>query len=175
MFRESDVESFAVTVSKDYLGFSSAHFITLRGHTCEALHGHNYRVGVTVTGGVDPECAFVVDFAVLKRILKPHVDAIDHRVLLPTGNEKLMLREEQDMLTVEYLGRHRYSFPRTDCALLPVSNTTAEMLAEYFARLVHRELREAGYHRLEAVEVDVEENVGQLASFRMTIGDGDLA
>ncbi|MBA3521290.1 MAG: 6-carboxytetrahydropterin synthase, partial [Gemmatimonadales bacterium] len=38
--------SFRVQVSKDYLVFASAHFITFRGHQCESLHGHNYRVGV---------------------------------------------------------------------------------------------------------------------------------
>ena len=40
--------SFRVQVSKDYLVFASAHFITFRGHQCETLHGHNYRVGVAV-------------------------------------------------------------------------------------------------------------------------------
>ena len=59
----SDVTRFKVSVAKEYLSFSSAHFITLAGHQCESLHGHNYRVGVTVEGPVDPECAFVVDFA----------------------------------------------------------------------------------------------------------------
>ncbi len=157
---------FAVTVSKDYLGFSSAHFITLRGHACESLHGHNYRVGVTVTGDVDPECAFVVDFAVLKRILKPYVDAIDHRVLLPTNNTKLVLQEAGDTLTVEYLGQHRFTFPVADCALLPISNTTAEMLAEYFAGLVKKALLDEGYQHLTAIDIEVEENVGQAASYR---------
>ena len=44
---------FRVQVSKDYLVFASAHFITFRGHQCETLHGHNYRVGVAVEGSVD--------------------------------------------------------------------------------------------------------------------------
>ena len=35
---------FRVSVSKDYLVFASAHFITFAGHRCEGLHGHNYRV-----------------------------------------------------------------------------------------------------------------------------------
>ena len=60
---------FKVTVSKDYLVFSSAHFITFRGHQCETLHGHNYRVGVTVEGSVDDETMFVVDFSILKKII----------------------------------------------------------------------------------------------------------
>ena len=58
-------QSFQVSVSKESLGFSAAHFLTLRGHMCERLHGHNYRLSVTVEGTVDPATGFVVDFAVL--------------------------------------------------------------------------------------------------------------
>ncbi|HMH56438.1 MAG TPA: 6-carboxytetrahydropterin synthase, partial [Gemmatimonadales bacterium] len=58
--------SFRVQVSKDYLVFASAHFITFKGHQCETLHGHNYRVGVAVEGAVDAETLFVLDFSVLK-------------------------------------------------------------------------------------------------------------
>ena len=72
--------TFRVDVSKDYLAFSSAHFITFRGHKCECLHGHNYKVSVAVEGGVDDEALFVLDFAVVKAIAKPMVDAIDHKV-----------------------------------------------------------------------------------------------
>ena len=41
---------FRVSVTKDYLVFASAHFITFAGHRCEGLHGHNYRVRVTLEG-----------------------------------------------------------------------------------------------------------------------------
>ena len=37
---------FRVSVTKDYLVFASAHFITFAGHRCEGLHGHNYRARV---------------------------------------------------------------------------------------------------------------------------------
>ena len=101
-------------MSKDYLGFSLAHFITFSGHQCESLHGHNYRIGVTVEGDVDPECAFVVDFGVIKRIVSPLAQAMDHKVLLPTGNTKLVLRQDGEQMTVEYLGAPRFAFrPRT--------------------------------------------------------------
>ena len=69
--RRTAVQSnFRVQVSKDYLVFASAHFITFRGHQCETLHGHNYRVGVAVEGAVDSECLFVLDFSVLKQITR---------------------------------------------------------------------------------------------------------
>lgn len=159
--------TFRVAVSKDYLTFASAHFITFRGHRCEALHGHNYRVGITVEGAVDPECNFVVDFAVLKQIVKPLVDAIDHRVILPTENPKLAIAAEGERVTVHYQGEPRYVFPRSDCALLPILNSTAEMLAEYLARQVCDGLRARGVSGLARMTIEVEESPGQSASFEL--------
>ena len=74
---------FRVLVTKDYLVFASAHFITFAGHRCEGLHGHNYRVGVTIEGRLNEEAWFVFDFVVLKRIMRRLCDEIDHLVLLP--------------------------------------------------------------------------------------------
>jgi 6-pyruvoyltetrahydropterin/6-carboxytetrahydropterin synthase len=158
---------FKVSVSKEYLGFSSAHFITLTGHQCESLHGHNYRVGLTVEGGVDPECAFVVDFAVLKRIVRPYVQNLDHRVILPTVNPKLVLTTEGDRMVVDYLGARQFVFPVSNCALLPISNTTAEMIAEYLAHRLRDDLRKEGLAHLDAIEVEVEESVGQAGYYRL--------
>ncbi|MGH7559468.1 MAG: 6-pyruvoyl trahydropterin synthase family protein [Gemmatimonadales bacterium] len=161
--------SFKVSVAKEYLSFSAAHFITLAGHQCESLHGHNYRAGVTVEGAVDPECAFVVDFAVLKRILRPYVQAMDHRVLLPTRNEKLVLREDGERLVVDYLGRERFVFPKSNTSLLPITNTTAEMLAEYLAQLVRDDLAREGLAGLSAIEIEVEESFGQSGYCRLAL------
>lgn len=160
---------FSVTVSKEYLSFSAAHFITLAGHQCESLHGHNYRAGITVEGPVDPECAFVVDFAVLKRILRPYVQAMDHRVLLPTNNPKLVLKESGDRMVVDYLGMERFVFPRSNVSLLPITNTTAEMLAEFLALRVCEDLRAEGLTLLTALVVEVEESKGQSAFCRLTV------
>ena len=61
---------FRVSVSKDYLVFASAHFITFAGHRCEGLHGHNYRARVTIEGALDEESWFVYDFVQLKRLMR---------------------------------------------------------------------------------------------------------
>lgn len=160
--------SYRVSVCKDYLVFSSAHFITYRGHSCEALHGHNYRIGVTVEGPIDQECLFVVDFAILKRVVRQYVDQMDHRVLLPTLNEKLRFREADGMTYVEYFGVQTYQFPTRDCAMLPIANTTAEMLAEWLARSVREDLLREGA-TITGLEIEVEESFGQSATY------GDLA
>lgn len=156
--------TFRVSVSKDYLVFSSAHFITFRGHTCESLHGHNYRIAVTVEGPIDDECLFVIDFAILKRVVRRYVDQIDHRVLLPTRNPKLAFRETDGMTYVEYFGVQTYQFPTRDCAMMPIANTTAEMIAEWLAVHVRDDLIAEGA-RLAFIEIEVEESFGQSATY----------
>lgn len=159
------MHSYRVSVAKDYLTFSSAHFITFRGHKCESLHGHNYRVAVVVEGAVDAECLFVLDFAVLKQLIKPMVDAVDHKVLLPTRNDKIGLREEGDSVVVDYFGNGRFRFPKSDVAFVPVQNTTVEMLAEHFAVRIREALVEAGHAHLTRLDVEVEESPGQSGGF----------
>ncbi len=45
-------------------------------------HGHSYRLRVTVKGPIHPETGFVVDFKILKEILKLEVfDLLDHRFI----------------------------------------------------------------------------------------------
>lgn len=163
--------TFSVTVSKDYLVFAAAHFITMRGHTCESLHGHNYRLGITVEGPIDDECLFVVDFAILKRIVRRYVERMDHKVLLPTDNPKLRYEERDNAVFVEYLGEAAYRFPARDCAMLPVRNTTAEMLAEWVAVGVRQDLEAEGI-RLSFLSIEVEESFGQSATYSERLDTG---
>jgi 6-pyruvoyltetrahydropterin/6-carboxytetrahydropterin synthase len=155
--------AFSVTVAKDYLNFAAAHFITMRGHKCEALHGHNYRVGVTVEGALDAECRWVMDFSVLKDILRPLVKAVDHRVLLPTRNPKLVVEQRNGQIRVAVFGEPRYVFPERDCVLLEIENTTAELLAEYFGLQVRSALSGQGYTQIVRLVIEVEESTGQSA------------
>jgi 6-pyruvoyltetrahydropterin/6-carboxytetrahydropterin synthase len=157
--------SFRVQVSKDYLVFASAHFITFKGHQCETLHGHNYRVGVAVEGSVEAETLFVLDFSVLKQITRKLVDRIDHKVLLPTLNPKLAYREEGERIAVDYFGQPTYVFPKRDCALIPIPNSTAEMLAQYLGSQVREALAAGGYTHLTSLDLEVEENYGQSATY----------
>jgi 6-pyruvoyltetrahydropterin/6-carboxytetrahydropterin synthase len=120
---------------------------------------------------VDAETYFVLDFSVLKQITRRFVDEIDHKVLLPTQNPKLAFHEDGDRLRVDYFGEPTYVFPKRDCALLPIKNSTAEMLAQYLGSRVREELGRSGYTHLTLLELEVEENYGQSAIYRETLGD----
>ena len=159
---------FEVRVSKDYLVFPAGHFITYGGGECESLHGHNYRAAVAVEGDVD-ENHYVIDFAELKEIARGIVRELDHKMLLPDRNPKIRLTEDADSITAEYKDR-RYVFPRSDVVVLPIPNTTAEMLAQYIAGRVKAELIRRGHTHLRAIAVEVEESFGQSAGYRERIG-----
>lgn len=51
------------------------------GHPCARIHGHTFRVRVTVSGPVNPVTGFVIDFADVQRAFAPLHDALDHRFL----------------------------------------------------------------------------------------------
>jgi 6-pyruvoyltetrahydropterin/6-carboxytetrahydropterin synthase len=159
--------AFRVSVTKDYLVFASAHFITFAGHRCEGLHGHNYRARVTIEGDLNQESWFVFDFVELKRIMKRLCDEIDHLVLLPLESDRVGVVEEGETVSVSVDGKPRYVFPRRDCALLPIPNTTVEMLAQMLTERLQGELEKLGAKGLTAIEMEVEENFGQSAFYRV--------
>src|SRR5687768_13215179 len=160
---------FRVSVTKDYLVFASAHFITFAGHRCEGLHGHNYRARVTIEGALNEESWFVFDFVELKRIMRRLCDEIDHLVLLPLRSDRIQVVEDGDTVKVGVDGKPRYVFPRKDCALLPIPNTTVEMIAQMLTERLQAELQSQGAKTLTAIEMEVEENFGQSAVYRLTL------
>lgn len=150
---------FSVRVTKDHLVFSAAHFITFAGNVCERLHGHNWRVAVSLDGPLD-ENRYVFDFIALRDALQAIVNELDHHVLLPTRHRTISVVEENDEVVTRFESR-RWVFPREDCVLLPVENTTTELIADWIAGRLLESLPAADRQRLETVRVEVEENFGQ--------------
>jgi 6-pyruvoyltetrahydropterin/6-carboxytetrahydropterin synthase len=157
---------YSVRLDKEHHVFSAAHFITFNGDVCERLHGHNYRVAVEVAGPLD-ENQYVIDFIALRDELKFITDELDHRMLLPTGHPLLQVAAGAAEVEVVFApdGR-RWVFPRGDCVLLPVGNTTAELLAHYIGqRLLAAITRRIGAAPAQ-LQVAVDENHGQWGVWR---------
>ncbi len=152
-------ESFRVKLDKECHVFSAAHFITFGDNICERLHGHNYRVQVDVAGTLDHN-HYVVDFIALRDSLKRITDSLDHYVLLPTGHPTISVEATDKEVTVTFEER-RWIFPRGDCALLPVPNTTAEELARYIGLRLMKSWEKENKEALNVVGVRVDENNGQ--------------
>ena len=156
-------ERFQVRVSKDYLVFCSGHFISYEGDKCERLHGHNYRAAIEVEGRLD-ENYYVFDFIMLKTRAKLITDELDHRMMLPTRNRVIVLEESPKSVLVCYKDRE-WMFPRDDCVLLPIENTTAELLARYIGDRLREDLRNMCNYVPPVLRVEVEESFGQSATY----------
>ncbi len=67
-------------VTKEFT-FDSAHFLPDYHGKCEAMHGHTYKMHVTVEGKVQPD-GMVIDFAEIKKIVKEKViSKLDHHLI----------------------------------------------------------------------------------------------
>ena len=101
--------------------------------------------------------------------MKRLCDEIVHLVLLPLRSDRVGVVEDGETVKVSVDGKPRYLFPRKDCALLPIPNTTVEMLAQLLTERLHNELQTMGARDLTAIEMEVEENFGQSAVYRVTL------
>ena len=164
------MENFRVRVSKDYLSFCSAHFIIFNGSQCERLHGHNYQVAVEVEGVLNDD-QLVFDFIALKKIMRRMTDELDHRMLVPRTNSKMSVDPGESSVRISYENRE-WVFPREDCALLPIENTTAELLAKYLAERLREELQKGQTINLSTLRIDVYESPGQSAAYELEVNAG---
>lgn len=160
-------ESYSVRLRKTELVFSAAHFITFAGNICERLHGHNYRTAVEVFGPLD-ENEYVVDFIALRDTLKAIVLELDHHMLLPTQHPRIRVEADEREVVVRFEDR-RWIFPRQDCVLLPLVQTTAELLAKHIAETLLARLAVATGYRPERLRVIVDECEGQEGVYERTL------
>ena len=119
-----------ITISRDYY-FSAAHILPNHKGKCARLHGHNYRLVVTVRASSladkGSEEGMVIDFGNLDLIVKPIVAQLDHRFLARGDEWPFSGRPLSD-----------------DCCYVGV-RTTAENLAAWLGRWIGKELEPPVY------------------------------
>ena len=59
--------------------FSSAHHLLYYKGKCENMHGHNWKVEVTLKGDKLDQSNILVDFKVLKKCVNEIIDYLDHK------------------------------------------------------------------------------------------------
>jgi len=148
-----------VSLEKEQLIFSAAHFITFAGDVCERIHGHNYRVRCEIAGPLD-ENRYVIDFILLRDALLELTRQLDHHVLLPADHPEIRVVDDGREVTATFRER-RWVFPSEDAVILPVANTTAELIAGWLAERLLEKLAQRGAARPSALRIGVDENEGQ--------------
>ena len=59
--------------------FSAAHFLRNYKGKCENLHGHNWKVEVSISGKELNSLGMVMDFSDLKKIVNKTLEELDHK------------------------------------------------------------------------------------------------
>ncbi len=63
--------------------FEAAHHLpnVPEDHKCRRLHGHSFRAEITLAGPLDPAFGWLMDFADVKKAIRPVRDRLDHYYL----------------------------------------------------------------------------------------------
>jgi 6-pyruvoyltetrahydropterin/6-carboxytetrahydropterin synthase len=153
----------AFSVRVEGIRFAAAHFATQEGE-CEPLHGHSYEVTAEVQGGLTDD-AWVVDFRLLRSLLREVCAGLDHRFILQRESPVLKIDNSGTAWEVRTPAGAGYVLPVADVAALPIDNSTAERLAEHLSAQLMRSLEERKASNIESVAVEVWEGFGQRARF----------
>jgi len=104
---------------------------------------------------------------VLKRVAGEVTQELDHRMMLASESDVIRIQVEGDAVQVAMRDK-QWTFPKSDCVFVPVSNTTAELLAGWLARRISESLRAECDPAPVTVRVELEESPGQSACFELT-------
>lgn len=69
-------------LSRDY-HFEAAHRLPRvpATHKCSRVHGHSYHVTITLSGSIDSDMGWLVDFSDIDRVIDPVIARLDHTLL----------------------------------------------------------------------------------------------
>jgi 6-pyruvoyltetrahydropterin/6-carboxytetrahydropterin synthase len=160
---------YRMVLAKEDFKFSSAHFTLFSDGRAELLHGHNYRVRVELAGSALDAEGLLVDIETFKRELRKVCARLDSRTLIPGESARLRWTREGEAIDVR-CGERSYRFPAEDTLVLPLANTSIELLA----RMIWHDLAPglAG-SRVEVFAVAVEETAGQQCWYEAGVERGD--
>ena len=161
------MEEWSIQIEKEYLKFSAAHFLIFPDGSAERLHGHNYRVYAEVGAELSPQ-GLVMDFKMVKPVIREMVDELDEHWLVPGEHPVLKVARSGQQVEVRYLER-LYSAPAEDVIVLPINNTSAENLAAWLGRELRRRLAERfpGV-AIRSLRLGIEETRGQRGVYHWT-------
>ncbi len=167
MGKGSGKSGYAVRLYREDLNFSASHISTY-GDLMEGQHGHNYQLSIEIRGPLD-EDGLVIDFRVVKQILKSIKDTLNHRTLVPGRHSRLSIECSEKSTRIRFADE-KLELPTRDVVLLGVANVTSELLAFHVFESIRDRLPAADLERLDTLSVEVIESPGQSASYSGALG-----
>jgi 6-pyruvoyltetrahydropterin/6-carboxytetrahydropterin synthase len=131
-----------IRVTKEFT-FEMAHALYGYSGACKNIHGHSYKLSVTIAGAVlnDPDSpanGMVLDFGLLKEIVQPFILHFDHATILNRNSPHKELAEGNLLFQKLVLADYQ---PTCENLLLHLAGEIRQKLPEHI-RLHHLTLQE---------------------------------
>jgi 6-pyruvoyltetrahydropterin/6-carboxytetrahydropterin synthase len=120
----SNADNQMTRIAKDFR-WEMGHRLPFHNGGCQNIHGHSYRMRVTIEGTMDDN-GMVLDYFDMKAIVDPIVQRVDHSFLCDNRDEQMLAFFRDNPL------KH---------VIVPF-RTTAENITAWFLELVAAELRQ---------------------------------
>lgn len=151
-----------IEVNKEDMKFSAAHFTIFSATERERLHGHNFRVSMSISSPANRN-GLAFSYKILKDKMRALCDELDEYTLLPANSPYMSITEQGLHYQAAFNGESLL-FLKADCKLLPIPNTTVEAFADYLlARFLHDDDFVSRYD-IAHVEMKVSSGPGQWGS-----------
>lgn len=164
----SEDGTYTLVLAKEDFKFSCAHFTIFGADRAELLHGHNYQMQIELAGRVLDDEGLLANCEGVKTAVRGLCGRMDNRILIPTRSSHLEIVESDGSIELRF-GHRSYRLPVGDVLLLPLVNTSIELLARM---LWHDLAGELDPRHIATLGVNVSETAGQSCWYRGPLPDG---
>jgi 6-pyruvoyltetrahydropterin/6-carboxytetrahydropterin synthase len=136
------MKKYNLRITKEF-NFEMAHALFGYDGPCKNVHGHSYKLSVTLKGEPsqkkkDPKLGMVIDFTELKTIVKPLIDELDHATILNADSPHKQLAINNNLFKKLILANYQ---PTCENILIDLAERISKQLQNKI-KLHHLKLQE---------------------------------
>ncbi len=142
------------------LTWSSGHYVP-DNEKCRNFHGHDYSLDIILRTDNIAANGMVIDFTILKDIIKPEINRMDHKFIVP--EKDISGGREENTIDIYVKNVYRGTMKKSDIFIFPYPVDSAEYIALYFHNILYNEIKK--YMENFSMKVVVHEGPGNIAEY----------
>ena len=151
-----------IEIDKEDIKFSAAHFTIFSATERERLHGHNFKVFMSVVAPVHDD-GLCFSYHLLKDRLRDFCNSLDEYTILPAHSPNMSVEDDGNTFVANHNG-DVMRFLKTDTKVLPVRNTTVEELSHFILETLREDQQFVQENEIQHMLVKVSSGPGQCGS-----------
>ncbi len=164
MLNEKKVVTRSATIElfKESLKFSAGHFTVFSSTDRENIHGHDYRVHVSLTTLIEDE-GLSFDYRFYEKKIDLLCHMLDKAVLVAGLCKYLKVSDEGDYYCIQF-NTEKIMLLKRDTKVLPISNVTVEELSNWFLQQLLFDQEQLDSHRIQKIKIKILTGLGRSGS-----------